>query len=266
VTVAAVLFDLDDTLFDHWACTHAALAALGERFPALGGAPAGLVEAEHRRLLEELHLQVLAGRITVDDARVERFRRLLAFAGGTPGEEAAADAAAAYRTAYLAHWRPVEGASELLAALHGRVSTGVVTNNVAAEQRQKIAACGFGPLLDAVVISEEAGATKPDPRIFRMALDQLGCEAGETVMIGDAWDTDITGARAASIRPIWFNRFSGVSPDRTVQEISALVPVAVVLSVLFAKHESRAPNPESPVPSPDPRFRGGDDVPSPGSL
>jgi FMN phosphatase YigB (HAD superfamily) len=148
VATTAILFDLDDTLFDHWACTRAALADLRERCPVLGRMPVGEVEAEHRRLLEDLHLRVLAGGMTVDQARVERFRRLLAFAGETAGEEAAADAAAAYRAAYLAHWRPVEGALGLLEALHGQVLTGIVTNNIAAEQRQKIAACGFGPLLD----------------------------------------------------------------------------------------------------------------------
>jgi len=232
VAITAVLFDLDDTLFDHWACTRAALANLRERFPVLGRMPVGEVETEHGRLLEDLHLQVLAGRMTVDDARVERFRRLLAFAGATADADAAGDAAAAYRTAYLAHWRPVDGALGLLEALHGRVSTGVVTNNVAVEQRQKIAACGFGPLLDAVVISEEAGVTKPDPRIFRLALDTLGCDAAQTVMIGDAWGTDIEGARAAGIRPVWFNRFGVASPDPGVTEICALRPAAVVLSLL----------------------------------
>jgi FMN phosphatase YigB (HAD superfamily) len=248
VTVTAVLFDLDDTLFDHSACTRIALADLRRQFPALAGMPAGAVEAEHRRLLEELHLQVLAGRMTVDDARVERFCQLLVLAGGKADASAAVEAAATYRSAYLAHWRPVEGAVGLLSALHGRVSTGVVTNNVAAEQRQKIAACGFGPLLDAVIISEEAGAAKPDPRIFRMALDQLRCEAGETVMIGDAWDTDIAGARAACIRPIWFNRFGAASPDCSVTEVRSFVPLPSVLSVLFPNPESRAPSPESRPP------------------
>jgi len=235
VVITVVLFDLDDTLFDHWASTRAALADLRRRFPALDSLPAALVETEHRRLLEALHLRVLAGALTVDEARVERFRQLLALAGGTAdgAAAAAAEAAAAYRAAYLAHWRPVEGALELLAAVHGRLATGVVTNNVAAEQRQKIAACGFGPLLDAVVISEEAGVTKPDPRIFRMALDQLGRPAEEAVMIGDAWETDIAGARAAGIRPIWFNRFGAASPDRSVTEIHSLTPGAFVLSLLF---------------------------------
>jgi putative hydrolase of the HAD superfamily len=243
VAITAVLFDLDDTLFDHWACTRAALADLSGRFPVLGGMLPGAVEAEHRRLLEELHLEVLGGRMTVDDARVERFRRLLAFAGGTADAATAADVAAAYRLTYLEHWQPVEGAPELLAALHGRVATGVVTNNVASEQRQKIAACGFGPLLDAVIISEDAGVTKPDPRIFRMALDALNCEAGATVMVGDAWETDIAGARAAGIRPVWFNRFGTESPDRSVTEIRSFTPSSSVLSVLFPNSEPRAPSP-----------------------
>ena len=246
VAITAVLFDLDDTLFDHWACTRAALADLRGRFPALGRLPAGEVEAEHRRLLEELHLHVLAGRMTVDDARVERFRQLLVFAGEAADAAMAAEAAAVYRAAYVAHWRPVEGALELLAAVHGRAAIGVVTNNVAAEQRQKIATCGFGPFLDAVVISEEAGVTKPDPRIFRAALDRLGRTPDETVMIGDAWDTDIAGARAAAIRPVWFNRFGEESPDPGVTEIRSLVPSSAMLSVLF-------PNPESPIPNPDSR-------------
>jgi len=245
VATTAVLFDLDDTLFDHWACTRAALAALRNRFPAFEHQPVDRVEVEHRRLLEELHLQVLAGRMTVDDARIERFRQLLGFVGEAADADSAVEAAAAYRAAYRGHWRPVEGARDLLAAVHERVATGVVTNNVAFEQRQKIAACGFGPLLDVAVISEEAGVTKPDPRIFRMALDQLGCPAGETVMIGDAWATDIVGARAAGIRPVWFNRFGAPSPDRSVTEVRSLAPVSVVLSVLFQSPESRVPNPES---------------------
>jgi putative hydrolase of the HAD superfamily len=250
VTITAVLFDLDDTLFDHWACTRAALAELRERFAVLGRVPAPLVETEHRRLLEELHLQVLAGELTVDGARVDRFRRLLAFAGGPADAASAAEAAAAYRAAYIAHWRPVEGALELLSALHERLSTCVVTNNVASEQRQKIAACGFGPLIDALVISEEAGVTKPDPRIFSLALERLGRPAGEAVMVGDAWDTDIAGARAAGIRPIWFNRFGAASPDRSVTEVTSLVPAASVLSLLLRGTESRIPNPEPRVASP----------------
>ena len=87
--------------------------------------------------------------------------------------------------------------------------------------------------------------TKPDPRIFHMALVKLGCPAGESVMIGDAWDTDIAGARAAGIRPIWFNRFGAPSPDRSVTEIGSLAPAADVLSVILPSPEPRVPSPGS---------------------
>jgi putative hydrolase of the HAD superfamily len=217
---------------------------LGETHPALRRVPADVLEREHARLLEELHLRVLAGRMTVDAARVERFGRLLTFAGESAGQEAAAGAAAAYRAAYLGRWQPVEGALELLRAVHARAATGVVTNNVASEQRQKIAACGFGPLLDTVVISEEAGVTKPDPRIFEIALGRLGRSAAEAVMLGDAWNADIEGARAAGIRPIWFNRFGAASPDPSVTEVHSLTPTSMVMAALIPNPEPRVPSPE----------------------
>ena len=47
---------------------------------------------------------------------------------------------------------------------------------------------------------------KPDPRIFAIALERLGCAAADAVMIGDSWPADIEGARAAGVRAIWFNR------------------------------------------------------------
>jgi putative hydrolase of the HAD superfamily len=50
-----------------------------------------------------------------------------------------------------------------------------------------------------VVTSAEAGSPKPDPAIFRLALERLGVEGGEAVHIGDSAD-DEEGARAAGLR------------------------------------------------------------------
>ena len=239
VTTAAVLFDLDDTLFDHWSCTREALRTLRARFGAFGRMPLEAFEAKHGYVLEELHLEVMGGRLTADDARVQRFRRLFEYAGETGDDDKARAAASAYREAYVAHWRPVAGALALLAAVRGRATIGVVTNNVASEQHQKLDACGFRPYLDAVVISEEAGVAKPDPRIFEIAIARLSRPREETVMIGDAWATDVAGARAAGLRAIWFNRFGAQSPDPTVPEISSLALTERLLSTFFPNHEPR---------------------------
>ena len=229
MTTSAVLFDLDDTLFDHWGCTRAALRALQARHDVFRAWTFDAFDAAHRALLEALHLDVLAGRLSVDEARVRRFRRLVEQAGGESSDASARTLAADYREVYVASWQPVPGARALLQALHGRVATGIVTNNVAVEQYQKIEACGFGPYLDAIVISEEAGVVKPDPRIFDQALARIGLSPKAAVMVGDAWDTDIAGARAAGIRPIWFNRFGAASPDTSVPEIDSLEPADTIV-------------------------------------
>lgn len=62
-----------------------------------------------------------------------------------------------------------------------------------------LAALGLTPLLDAVVTSAEAGAPKPAPQVFELALARLGATADRAVHVGDA-DADAEGARAAGLR------------------------------------------------------------------
>jgi putative hydrolase of the HAD superfamily len=62
-----------------------------------------------------------------------------------------------------------------------------------------LAALGLTPLLDAVVTSAEAGAPKPEPQVFELALARLGATADRAVHVGDA-DGDAEGARVAGLR------------------------------------------------------------------
>jgi putative hydrolase of the HAD superfamily len=234
--IDAVLFDLDDTLFDHAHCARSALQAVRRVHPALDQVDEGELESRHSAILEELHARVLTGGIDLDSARRERFRRLLESAGAVVDDGVAQRAAAAYRDCYIRSWREVAGATALLDALRARdVRVGVVTNNLAKEQMAKLAFCGLDGRVDAVVISEEAGVTKPDPRIFRLALERLGVERDRVVMLGDSWEIDVRGAVAAGIRAVWFNPMgrSRPSPLPRVPEIRSLEPVAAVLSILL---------------------------------
>ena len=96
----------------------------------------------------------------------------------------------------------------------------VVTNGAACLQREKLAASGLERHFDAVVVSGELGVGKPDPSVFRHALELLGADGG--VMIGDSLDRDIDGALAAGLDAVWINRF-GSGPGRDgVPEISSL--------------------------------------------
>jgi putative hydrolase of the HAD superfamily len=66
--------------------------------------------------------------------------------------------------------------------------------------------CGLGGLLDGVVTSAGAGARKPDPAIFKRALELAGCTPDEAVHVGDTPEEDVAGARAAGITPLLIDR------------------------------------------------------------
>jgi 5'-nucleotidase len=233
--VRAVLFDLDDTLFDHRLCARTALAALHDAHAPLQTFPFGELERMHARFLEELHQRVLTRELQLDDARRERFRRLFAAAGMTVDADAVARAAATYREGYQKIRQPIAGAARLLALVKERARIGIVSNNLLEEQQDKLKHCGLREYVDVLVVSEEAGTSKPDPEIFNIALRRLGCRADETVMIGDSWAADVIGALEAGIRPIWFNPLGKPAPDSTadVQQIRALEPAEAVLSAVF---------------------------------
>jgi HAD superfamily hydrolase (TIGR01549 family) len=238
--VRAVLFDLDDTLFDHRYGARAALRGVYGKYECFRGRPFEEFEDAHARGLEELHLRVIAGELEIDAARMERFRRLFLAAGVVSSDAQLAAAAAAYRAVYVASRRAVDGALDLLAALQPRVRIGIVSNNLLDEQQAKVRLCGFDRYVDALVVSEEAGASKPDPAIFATALARLECDRIQAVMIGDSWVADVEGARRTGIRPIWFNRTGLASPDPAsgVTEIAALSPVEPVLAAIFGDKQS----------------------------
>ena len=68
------------------------------------------------------------------------------------------------------------------------------------------ASLGLDGHLDFAVTSGEAGAEKPDPAIFRAALERAGVEPSEAVHVGDQLTSDVDGARGAGIAPILLDR------------------------------------------------------------
>ncbi|PYR76212.1 MAG: hypothetical protein DMF86_13055 [Acidobacteria bacterium] len=243
----AVLFDLDDTLFDHHRSSRAALQRVHAASPAADRATYEAFERHHSRFLEEMHIEVLAGRVGLDEARRERFRRVFAALGVEVTSGETASAAAAYRAGYLEARRPMPGAVDLLAALKPKVRIAIVSNNLVEEQREKLDVCGLAPYVDALVVSEEVGVSKPDAAIFRAALTRVDVEASAAIMVGDSWQADVAGAAAAGIVPVWFNPSRRPRPAEPggVEELSAWTPARTVaarlLRVLDTVTEDREP-------------------------
>jgi len=106
----------------------------------------------------------------------------------------------------------------------------VVTNGPVEQQTRKIEAAGLDRLVDAVCISEEVGAAKPDPAIFHRAAERAGTTLEGAWMIGDNLDADIAGAHAVGIRSVWVERAdgwisfeSGTEPDLVATDFADAV-------------------------------------------
>src|SRR5215210_5162377 len=114
--IKAVLFDLDDTLFDHQHCARTALEDVRTSHDCFASMAGDALERAHAGILEELHREVMTGGLDLDVARTERFRRLFAVAGVDAPADLASRAAVTYRQRYLAERRAVSGAVALLKA------------------------------------------------------------------------------------------------------------------------------------------------------
>jgi phosphoserine phosphatase len=102
----------------------------------------------------------------------------------------------------------------------------VVTNGMSDLQWLKLERAGLAAHADAFVASSAAGIGKPDARIFELALERVGCTAGEALMVGDSPHRDIAGAQAAGLRAVWIDRDGRdpgeVRPDARIESLAEL--------------------------------------------
>ena len=101
---------------------------------------------------------------------------------------------------------PVPGAAETIAELRSRgLRTGLIT--VCSEDVPRIwPETPFHGLFDAEVFSSSVGLRKPDPRIYRLALDRLEVEPGEAVFVGDGANDELAGAERVGITAVGLER------------------------------------------------------------
>ncbi|MCM3783886.1 HAD family hydrolase [Neobacillus mesonae] len=96
---------------------------------------------------------------------------------------------------------------ETLADLKGKVKLLLLTNGCPSLQQEKLDGVpDLIPFFDHIVISGTFGKGKPDPSIFRHALELLEVSADEALMVGDKLTTDIRGALSTGIKAVWINR------------------------------------------------------------
>lgn len=190
--IAAVLFDLDDTLFPQQAWLRGAWEAVARTASGWG--------IDHTALSEALVTVAAEGsdRGRIIDRALEAIR-----VPGAP-EVPVGDLVAAFRAHRPSCLEAYPGVHLALARLGAAVRLGLVSDGDVEIQQAKLDALGLTSAFDVVVFSDALGRDrrKPDPAPFLLALHRLGQRPDEAVFVGDRPQKDIAGARAAGMRAI----------------------------------------------------------------
>jgi putative hydrolase of the HAD superfamily len=117
---------------------------------------------------------------------------------------------------------PYADAAPALAVLRGAGIRLAVVSNWDCSLRAILSELGLAGAMDAVVVSAEVGAVKPDPAIYHAALEQLRCEADQALFVGDSLETDVRGARAAGVRALLLDRLAAAGKVEDVERIFSL--------------------------------------------
>jgi HAD superfamily hydrolase (TIGR01549 family) len=104
------------------------------------------------------------------------------------------------------------GAVPLVRELSQRFIVGVVSNGLPDVQYRKLEAIGLQQVLSCIVLSEEIGIRKPDPRIFRHTAQLLHLQPLECLYVGDSYASDVVGAKASGMLTCWLNRGQSMTP------------------------------------------------------
>jgi 5'-nucleotidase len=220
----AVLFDLDDTLFDHKFSRVKALQALQLKFAQLQAVPIDELEIAHQKLLDANYSQVLEGSLSIVDGTTQRITQLCSQYGINLNSQEAQNTVDLYNQEYAKNRQAVPGSKELLTILRDYAKLGLITNGLIEPQMEKLRVCNIVKLLDYIVVSQTAGYTKPSKEIFEVALRHVNVKASDSVYVGDSWESDVLPAVSVGMKAIWLNRYGVECPDpRIATEINSFV-------------------------------------------
>jgi putative hydrolase of the HAD superfamily len=125
-----------------------------------------------------------------------------------------------------AGYRLFDDVRPALDELAGRGMTLGLVSNFEPWLDEVLALQGIADRFAAVAISGTLGVAKPDPRIFKAALDEAGADPAATVHVGDQPVNDVAGALAAGITPVLIDRFGrhpGAGGAHRVEDLAGLL-------------------------------------------
>lgn len=212
--IKAVIFDLDDTLYNYIEFHEGAVLASYEKANELFG-------VDKSRFLEAFEYGKTRAKIGMENVasghnRILYYQLALEYLGINPIDYAI--------DLYEAYWGYILDRIELYPYViplfeelkNKGIKIGILSNLTTYIQHRKLRKLNISKYVDALVTSEEASVEKPDEKTFARILEKLEINPSEAVMVGDSLKNDKAGAEAVGILGIHFDG----DEEKLVREIN----------------------------------------------
>jgi putative hydrolase of the HAD superfamily len=220
-----IFFDLDDTLLDDQAATVSGLDALHLHHGTTIGRTRDELAAIWHQMIEQHFPRYLSGELSMLDQRRARMRGVFGERSPQMHDDEVDAAFEIYLAGYEHGWCCFEDAAPVLSQL-SHLRLGIITNGRREQQLKKLERTDLARFFGLMVTPNDGGVPKPHPGIFVEACRQAQVPVGDAIYVGDNWDLDVLGSRAAGMQAIWLCRGA---PGR---EIPADVRVIRTLAAL----------------------------------
>lgn len=202
-----LLCDADDTLFDFGKAEENAFA---DACAAMSFEATQELLAIYSVINEALWKLLEQGGITQKVLRVRRFEQFLERIGKSDLDaQAMSDA---FVESLGRQSVPIDGAIEAIARWSRIVPVIIVTNGIAKVQHNRMNGSEVRHYISGMVISEEVGAAKPDPKMLEVGMEMAGVTDKRRVLVlGDSLSSDMAAAANAGIDACWYNRKGNVN-------------------------------------------------------
>lgn len=202
--IRAVIFDLDNTVYDYDACNTIALGKLCRHVCSKYHLTHDMFEKKFGQARKQVKEQL--GDTGAAHNRILYMQALLELIGEPPAENAI-ELYDVYWNSVLENMRLYRYVEPLIKYLHREsIRIGVLTDLTAHIQHRKIRRLNLQRHIDALVTSEEVGKEKPSRIAFDKIKDKLGVPADEILVVGDSLEKDIRGARNAGMHGLLFKK------------------------------------------------------------
>jgi len=220
-----ILFDADGTLFDY---DMAEAYALKNAFNSARLPFQENFIPTYKKINSALWLDFEKGLISPSKIRVERFKQMFDIFKIETDINKFGDI---YLDFFAEAGFLIDGAENIVRQISSKKNSAIITNGLSVVQRSRFSKAPIMSLFEAVIISEEVGCAKPDPKIFEITFQKLNHKNKDTALIiGDSLTSDIQGGINFGITTCWFNpkklpNISGLVPDFEIQKLEELLEI-----------------------------------------